>query len=1115
MATQEQKEQLLQLGAGMFSMALGKDNLDILENLFDGGMSINEMANILATSSVFTSQFDLEEGMMTNDQKAEVLASHYGLTNETINLNVLSEFNAVKNFFKQVLDDGLNLGEVIVVANNALTNDASVKAALPMAAAYLANATEVASYYSIDKALSGDMAQLKEALANVDSSDASVTKAKSDIDDFGSSSKTFYLTDEQDMLTGTSGDDVFVARGNSSLDNADIIDGGLGVDTVEVMLDRGETAESPLLKAIEILKVQAQAGTSASGDNDVDRQWDVEANIDAGDMRSVTQYWNEDSRADLTIEDVSRDSDQVTIGMRETDPGDVDYNVYFDEQNIQAPGGASTGGTLFLKIADLDKIQAAGNNNTALENFPYDVLNFTFNNIEYSVKINYAGVKDHDDFVVALNTALQTAENKTDGTTGDLTPFLKAAKVGTFNAVHPDGTGSYTIPVVELEKTSNSVIGDFTAGSSTWQADATIPGDTAYYSRVEDEKSEKIDALTMTNVILDRVGKDSEGGDLVIGNDSTNNVVPLDDGSGSKGIQQFNVDVDRDSWLTSMSSTNNTLEVVNVENISENQADGKGSLTLGSWDRSGNIDQFGLTDVRVFDAAGGSEKSAKMQGDITLTAQLSGDVVEKYLDLKDTATNPAEDNSEKVYFDVVDKEFSYDLGSGDDSLQLFISSDNLAKSGTGSREDFVLEINGNDGDDTINTVIGEGNGTEANNWYLNQVINSNLTVNTGKGDDTVNSFGAGNWKINTGEGNDTVYTDNIADKAQWVLNAVTNNPGNLQSEAADSVRGVNAYVTVTFRGIESRVEIADSYGKTSVQTITDLQVNQAIKQAINGNEVLNKLLVAEDGPARTLVIDSLIDGVQAEDDLQFSFSNRGLTTSQANAGLVAGDLFDSNDFANGDYDVALNTATNTPFTTAGAGADSTAVSDNVINLGKGNDVLVLGTDDDSDGGASNDTIVYKGYDNGNDTIVNFVDQNVTANGADVLDFRSYLGGAEATAAANDIAVAAGVLADNTAYELMHSNAGAAVNFSALTAARVEALLNGTGNANDSATIVAGIDATNAGSTDYVLMVENAQNVGEYKFFHLESTNNTTNFTVKLIGTADFGESQDFEGGNLA
>jgi hypothetical protein len=512
-----------------------------------------------------------------------------------------------------------------------------------------------------------------------------------------------------------------------------------------------------------------------------------------------------------------------------------------------------------------------------------------------------------------------------------------------------------------------------------------------------------VNALTQVNMILDDVGRGSMAGDFLAGSMSTG-------ASGSKGIAQFNVSVDRSSHITTLQTTNNGLEVVNVKNIGAN-----GNLRLD--DNILTDADYGLTDVRVFDAA-------SMSGRVTLSAVLSSNVVAKYMDLTDTGT-PSGDNSDPLpHRDVVDQEFSYDLGKGNDSLYLNISEANLAAAGTTTREDFVLTINGNAGDDTVTTQIGTGAGVGTEAWYTNSDLNANLSINTGDGNDTVNTLGAGNWKINTGAGNDTVYSDNSGtEKAVWVFNTADQGTAaalgvrdltNLVSSANDSYNLYKATAEVTFRGLTSaKVTIDSTNYKTS-----DLQINQAIKQAINSDPVLSKLLRATDGPANTLVVTSLTDGVQAVTNLSVAIvkpaagtlSAAEITAAGAAYGItppaptdtsVLNAMADAMDTAGGDYVANFaNTAAGAPID----GTDSLSVTDSTHTLGAGNDVLVLSTNHDNGGVgttnvlSSNETVVYNAIGFGADTIVNFnsgvspaVSPDVFGAGEDKLDFTA-LGG---------------------------------------------------------------------------------------------------------------------------
>lgn len=80
-------------------------------------------------------------------------------------------------------------------------------------------------------------------------------------------------------------------------------------------------------------------------------------------------------------------------------------------------------------------------------------------------------------------------------------------------------------------------------------------------------------------------------------------------------------------------------------------------------------------------------------------------------------------------------------------------------------------------------------------------------------------------------------------RATFVFNSTNTNIDDLQSNGNTTVEtAVNLGLTVTFQGITTDIsEIADSFGVMSNKTITTLDVNQAIKDAINNDAVLSKV----------------------------------------------------------------------------------------------------------------------------------------------------------------------------------------------------------------------------------------------------------------------------------
>jgi hypothetical protein len=833
------------------------------------------------------------------------------------------------------------------------------------------------------------------------------------------------LKDGQDVLHGSALNDVYTSY---ILDNSNTFESGDRIidpsttDTDKVFAEIGNSqniAINAKTTNVENFYFQAQSaldGSNDDSDNFVDSHWNTPlddqdasfhyggisqdgiSTIDAEDLDGVRQLWSDNSRANLVIEDVRENSHVTTIGMRDTDAGNVNYEVYFNTDNITKPGDESTGAALTIRAIDVLNLKKAGN---GVNTLPFTSLTLTIGTQDVTLDINFAALTADNEYE-ALRAAIDKALDDKGFTSIDVTLGPKDTAVFSINVetfLKGDPAGEY-FPIILKNNGPDAIkFKSYELKSGSLPPSGNVVFDPQVGKAIETP------FLTQVDVILDNVARnDAAGsGDLVIGDMS------------EIGIQQFNVQVDRNSHIDQLASTNNWLEVVNVTNDFTNNLEDTHSGTAGA---NGNLIINQIDDVRVFDAH-------TMVGNVTLGAALSQNVTEKYLNLVDTQDDPAFDNSEIDYRTVVDKEFSYDFGAGDDTLVLTIDKSNMADAGTTNREDFVLEINGNGGKDDITLQIGDDTGEtplgsgigDFSNWYANSKLNANLTINTQAGDDTVRAYGAGDRIINTGADNDTVYIDNSGDypsgrKAIWVYNTHFAKDSNvlddqngptgdvglgLQSDVNDTYHMYKVSLKVSFMGFEATAVIPNTNGHT-----TDLQINQAIKAAINGDAELSKLLHASDGPANTLVIESLIDG-------DMDTANGGIPTPEftltapTSASLTAGEvnllfaaygvvndatavhdaivaaISDFND--KGDYDSAY---AETSFGADYTGVNSTlGVGDNTIEGGIGNDVIVLGTmGDDSMGilggiefhqtlGYSNDTLVYNGYNNGLDTVVNF------------------------------------------------------------------------------------------------------------------------------------------------
>ena len=587
--------------------------------------------------------------------------------------------------------------------------------------------------------------------------------------------ETYRLTTEEDSLTGTSADDVFNARlganagveGNT-LNSSDVLDGGAGsndtlnaqlvptgtvsdggivvgevgalVDdviselagisrlgatnsdfaeflsglsdqpydldfrgTVPIMTGPG-VAIGPKTDGIEVVNVQQQAENTDAFVNG--------SAIDAGEMNGVREWWSDNSRDFLQIEDIRSETDETFFGMRETDPN-VSYTAYFAATQLEAQAESVNSA---LRITIRDEETAAANE------FGDDVevreISFTLGGQE----------------VVVDRDALGDPR-----TTEELVAALKAEL---------DAQG-LDLNVIDLDRNGSLIIED-PAGREFEKGQSLVSDAEGVIFREQQvvDPSEYTPLLS-TNVVLDQAGNGSQGGVLNIGAMS-----------GDEGLGQFDVLVGRDSHLLSMSSINMNpgsqpegyLEVVNIDSL----AGATGDLTLGmlrgtSVLTGGELRSVdgraygylgsGLTDVRVVDAA---EFNGDLNAAINLTER-SGQRVDSYFRDKGQY---GDEGTDAVPFNYTagngDDIFTFDLGNAETGEGEFGPGNGQSGDGEGCCDDvydvFVADPDNIYLDDDFEMFVEGGSGMDRvnfNNSLVDVGAREDINIDGGEGYDTV------------------------------------------------------------------------------------------------------------------------------------------------------------------------------------------------------------------------------------------------------------------------------------------------------------------------------------------------------------------------------------------
>lgn len=1174
---------VLQVLVGMFNATPGAKFLNEFAATIQAAPGTSDaavlaLAETLSNSSEFISQFPR---FQTADEFSAKLLANLGLTGNTI----------AKDFAESRFNQGQSKASIIVTAVNALAGYTGTDAGLLAAKNQLANKVAVSTEYSVTSGLSStNLSDLQGALApvtaDVATRDAAVASIKA-VAANNASAGVSLTTGADNIVAGFGNDNIFarILDNKNTLQSGDKINGSAGIDTLTADIGTSQDfAITPELTSVEVFKVRGQAndalvGSFQNGNNSTDNgDNNTSTNAVSIDMERalvgktagnfVQRVESNNSRADVIFEDLRLGAaaditKDVTIAFVDSDPGNVDLGVYFDQASLRFASG-TTASSFTFQLRD-----GLANAATPLGNLTVNGVRFTIGGQTFNVR---SDAIDAAQTYAALVTALNTAIAATPGLTG-VTASVGAAFNDVNGVVAP---GNF----VNLTDASGR---QFTNTSFLF-SDNPPTGQFTLLANVNPVAAQPTRELITSTIVLDNVGRGATGGDLVVGSLSTGAT------ANSQGVEQFNLIVEDNSALQQIESTNNALREVYVVNAANTAGNSNGNLVVRGQSAASNAvaqnalgnqvlpgstthgDAYGFNELRVVDGSA-------MTGNFSFTAALSDNAVTKYLNVVDQApAQPAADNPDPI----TGKNFEYKTGAGNDRIDLDIGSGNLDKAGTTTREDFVLTVDGGAGNDQITVRVVDGLGVNGgaaalnagnNNsqWYQNSKLNANLSVNAGAGNDTVSLPGTGDFRVDLGDGNDVFYSDGQAadgiaanNGARWVFNtadqSVTNsiarNANNLLSDVNNSYQFFNATITVAFKGLFATVAVPFT---TANYTTSDLQINQAIKLALNGDTVLNKLVVAEDGPANTLVVRSLIDGVMATEDLSVTINlpaQNSLGTGDVTAAAAAYNLGTNATAA--DVLARMTTQLNT-FNTRGdyttqfendgtldatgnfrqlVGADGTGVSDNTVTGGAGDDVIVLSTTADAAtlGNDSNETVVFAGT-FGNDTIVNFSTLGINS-GGDILDFSGYLGGAALTYTSLLGANGAQTITNRSVILVDYADLGITAvgeNFGNLTAAKVLTALNANNNAafrgdttlvnnaNPAESFVilvadnqAGTTADNrvkvySGTTSTganVATIADVQERGLINFADLENLNNTqlnnASFSLANLNAANFG-----------
>lgn len=308
-----QETGILKIVAGLFNAAPGGNNLTVLANLVEDGVTLSQLADGLAATNLF--QQGIMGGKVTTEEQVAVLMNNFGLTSSNSSLSAVAQAEV---FFSVQINAGVGFGAIIHQAVTFLSG--AVGPALTETANLLDNKALVAEAYSRNFS-SDDLVILQNVLANVTGT-APFTQADLDLALAGSGSappdspvgQTFTLTTGVDMITGTSGNDIIEADNTSAVKQltvADQIDGVSGTsDTLKVSLATTDTATGqPALNNIDNVWINGgviAAYAAASGTTGLI----IEAPVLTGGALAAATY-TIDGQA-VTLKDINVTANSIT-----------------------------------------------------------------------------------------------------------------------------------------------------------------------------------------------------------------------------------------------------------------------------------------------------------------------------------------------------------------------------------------------------------------------------------------------------------------------------------------------------------------------------------------------------------------------------------------------------------------------------------------------------------------------------------------------------------------------------------------------------------------------------------------------------------------------------------
>lgn len=820
--------------------------------------------------------------------------------------------------FTNALGNGSNLNPA---------TDANSLESLQKDPAYLASQAIISGVTEVDATTVDPLAYLNDTptLAGINATFG---------DAAGNEGMTFKLTQSADVMTGGVGDDLFTApvtqsadgsgRLSNTFETGDVLDGGAGRNVLRAdLIDSGSISDGSPAPAISATTTNIQEvylrAQSPQNDGAVNR-----STVDAEKMAGVQQWWTDNSRSNIQIEDIRTDTAATTFGMRLTDPG-VSYNAYFNPLFLEGDMTASSAMTLNLYQGAL----GAPNAVAQLQNITVFQINFTIDGVPVSlVSPQIQAANTWAELEVALNEELVALalDDKINLTNRGNGQFVFEDADGRSFEVAPGGQG-LVLGIANNITVTNSLA----AGR------------------------EEVTGPVMSSAVLDGAGNGSQGGTLNLGAMS-----------GLRGVEELDLAVDRDSHLQSITSFNRVpgqygvlrngeanefLEVVDVTSLAA-----KGDLIVGrstanldgrvsTWSNFGGVvngaNNSGFVNIQQLNAA-------TFAGALNVAITLDDNAIGRYLEnATEAVTFSYTGGAQDDLFNIADvstggnlsgdQDFAMDvdMGAGDDRLVMSVATVRAVTvdGGAGDNSIVVSQSHGTTAADTFagfanfQTYEVEGAGATVHDFTSMSGVEDVVIATTGAPSTQLRDLEAAQNVTVSGK-NQTLGNNNTADQSFGLIQ-LTNDAGvnrtiTLDNTArlANSTNGVRQDGVLTVTNLTIDTLPATAVGATRNVTIESEGARNTanVIAGFNGRDV--ETLTLTGTQALTINVNQMAD--------QASNTAPGTNTStsvQINAAGLTGEL-----------NLAVN---GTMLNNFGATAPVPAQIDTIVGTAGANDTLMF------------------------------------------------------------------------------------------------------------------------------------------------------------------------------